>query len=191
MSRRKAATVVHTMPSGRASLSVRIDCESGSYLEYLPDPQILFPRSRCRSKIAVRLGGDAVALVSDAFLSHDPDGQGEMFSAYASEIVIENATGRGSGHRSLEARWAGIPRCLSGNFRGLRRARNDDRRRSRSSLAGARRGAPGYRARSRGGRDRRIGAAEFCGACCQGARRRRRGSEAGDVSGMVRRAACA
>ena len=93
MSRRKAATVVHTMPSGRASLSVRIDCESGSYLEYLPDPQILFPRSRCSSKIAVRLSGDAVALVSDAFLNHDPDGQGEMFAAYASEIVIEGAKG--------------------------------------------------------------------------------------------------
>ena len=60
-----AATVVHSMSAGSAIQRVRIACEGGSYLEYLPDPQILFPGSRCRSEIAVRLSGDAVALVSD------------------------------------------------------------------------------------------------------------------------------
>ena len=90
----QAATIVHTMPSGSASLEARIDCARGSYLEYLPDPQILFPRSRCSSRIAVRLSGDAIALVSDSFLAHDPGGKREMFSHYASEIVIENPCGR-------------------------------------------------------------------------------------------------
>jgi urease accessory protein len=90
----QSSTIVHTMPSGSASLSVRIDCDSGSYLEYLPDPQILFPRSRCSSKIVVGLRGDAVALISDAFLSHDPDGQHGVFSAYESEIFVEDASGR-------------------------------------------------------------------------------------------------
>lgn len=87
-------TVVHTMPSGSASLAARIDCARGSYLEYLPDPQILFPRSRCGSRIEARMSGDAVALVCDAFLGHDPDGQGGMFSAYESEIVIGDASGK-------------------------------------------------------------------------------------------------
>jgi urease accessory protein len=90
----QAATVVHSMPSGSASQRVRIKCEGGSYLEYLPDPQILFPGSRCRSEIAVRLGGDAVALVSDSFLTHDPAGRDAMFVAYFSEIVIEDETGK-------------------------------------------------------------------------------------------------
>jgi urease accessory protein len=90
----QAATVVHSMPSGRASQRVRIACEGGSYLEYLPDPQILFPGSRCRSEIAVRLSGNAVAVVSDAFLCHDPAGRNEMFSAYFSEIVVENEAGK-------------------------------------------------------------------------------------------------
>ena len=90
----QAATVVHSMPSGSACLRVTIQCASGSYLEYLPDPQILFPRSHCNSKIAVRLDGDAVALIADAFLCHDPDGHGETFSAYASEIMVENAAGK-------------------------------------------------------------------------------------------------
>lgn len=90
----QAATVVHSMPTGSATQRVRIQCETGSYLEYLPDPQILFPDSRCRSEIAVRLSGDAVAVVSDSFLCHDPAGRAETFSAYFSEIVIENAAGK-------------------------------------------------------------------------------------------------
>ncbi|MGH6826167.1 urease accessory protein UreD [Methyloceanibacter sp.] len=90
----QAATVVHSMPSGSAAQRVRVQCEGGSYLEYLPDPQILFPGSRFRSVIAVTLGGDAVALVSDSFLCHDPAGRGEMFSAYFSEIAIEDDSGK-------------------------------------------------------------------------------------------------
>ncbi len=89
----QSATVVHTMPAGSASQSVRIQCEPGSYLEYLPDPQILFPDSRCRSEICVRLEGNAVALVSDAFLQHDPAGQNGRFGAYQSSIAIESAAG--------------------------------------------------------------------------------------------------
>ncbi|MGB3022584.1 MAG: urease accessory protein UreD, partial [Methyloceanibacter sp.] len=50
----QAATVVHSMPTGRAEQIVRLDCAHGSYLEYLPDPQILFPGSSCRSAISVR-----------------------------------------------------------------------------------------------------------------------------------------
>jgi urease accessory protein len=90
----QAATVVHSMPAGSALQRVRIQCEGGSYLEYLPDPQILFPGSRCRSEIAVRLSGDAVALVSDSFLTHDPAGRDGIFSAYFSEIIIEDETGK-------------------------------------------------------------------------------------------------
>ncbi len=90
----QAATVVHSMSAGSAIQRVRIACEGGSYLEYLPDPQILFPGSRCRSEIAVRLSGDAVALVSDSFLTHDPAGRDGMFSAYFSEIIIEDETGK-------------------------------------------------------------------------------------------------
>ena len=90
----QAATVVHSMPQGSAAQYVRIDCDVGSYLEYLPDPQILFPGSRCRSKIAVRLSGDAVALVSDSFLTHDPAGRDGRFVAYFSEILIEDQAGK-------------------------------------------------------------------------------------------------
>jgi urease accessory protein len=90
----QAATVVHSMPSGSAAQRVHIACEGGSYLEYLPDPQILFPGSRFKSEVAVRLAGDAIALVSDSFLCHDPDGGVGRFASYSSEIVIEDDVGK-------------------------------------------------------------------------------------------------
>jgi urease accessory protein len=90
----QAATVVHSMQRGRAEQSVILQCASGSYLEYLPDPQILFPGSTCRSAITVRLAERAIALVSDSLLQHDPAGQGGAFATYLSEVVIQDAGGR-------------------------------------------------------------------------------------------------
>jgi urease accessory protein len=90
----QSPTIVHTMPAGSASLDARIIGAPRSYLEYLPDPQILFPGSRCASRIEVSLSANAVALVSDSFLGHDPDGRGERFANYASEIVIADETGQ-------------------------------------------------------------------------------------------------
>jgi urease accessory protein len=81
------------MPAGSAEQRMRIVCAPGSYLEYLPDPQILFPGSSCRSLVSVGLSGDGIAVVSDSFLQHDPNGSGGTFAAYFSEIVIEDADG--------------------------------------------------------------------------------------------------
>jgi len=89
----QAATVVHTMPKGHAEQTVRLRLGAGSYLEYLPDPQILFPGSRCRSAIRVAVDGDGIGLVSDSFLQHDPAGRNGVFSAYSSEIVVETTDG--------------------------------------------------------------------------------------------------
>ena len=70
----QSATVVHTMPLGSAEQRIKIRCESGSYLEYLPDTQILFPGSRHWSSTNIQRGDGAIAMVSDSFLRHDPDG---------------------------------------------------------------------------------------------------------------------
>lgn len=89
----QAATIVHSMPSGQAEQRVTIDCKQKSYLEYLPDPQILFPGSAFISRIVVRLEENATALISDGFLQHDPGGTGNGHVDYGSEIVIEDAGG--------------------------------------------------------------------------------------------------
>lgn len=89
----QSATVVHSMPRGSAEQRAAIESRTASYIEYLPDPQILFPGSRCRSSIDVKLAPGAVALVSDAFLAHDPAGAGATFSAYMSRISISDSSG--------------------------------------------------------------------------------------------------
>jgi urease accessory protein len=90
----QSATIVHSMPRGNAEQRLQIQCERGSYLEYLPDPQILFSGSRYRSSTSIQLGEGAIAVVSDSFLRHDPEGKDGMFSAYSSEIIIEKAGGK-------------------------------------------------------------------------------------------------
>jgi len=115
----QAATVVHSMPMGSAEQRVRIQCETRSYLEYLPDPQILFPGSSCRSAISIRLCGNAVALVSDSFLQHDPAGKDGTFSAYVSEILIENAAGEALALDRLKIDGRSFQGCrpgISGSF---------------------------------------------------------------------------
>ena len=96
---------------------MRIEGEKGSYLEYLPDPQILFPGLRCRSEIAVRLGGDAVALVSDSFLTHDPAGRNEMFATYLGEIVIEDHSGKALAIDRMKVDRRGVSRVHAQGFR--------------------------------------------------------------------------
>jgi urease accessory protein len=90
----QASAIVHSMPSGRAQQHVRIEAQNRAYLEYLPDPQILFPSSRCISTIGVSVADGATALVSDSFLQHDPDGADQVFSGYFSEIKIEDDAGK-------------------------------------------------------------------------------------------------
>jgi urease accessory protein len=90
----QASTVVHSMPSGCAQQHVRIEAQHRSYLEYLPDPQILFPSSRCSSTMNICVADGATTLVSDSFLQHDPDGANRPFSAYFSEIKVEDDAGK-------------------------------------------------------------------------------------------------
>jgi urease accessory protein len=110
----QAATVVHSMRRGRAEQTAILECASGSYLEYLPDPQILFPGSICRSAITVRLAERAIALVSDSLLQHDPAGAGGAFAAYLSELVIEDAQGSALAVDRLEMDGAAIAERLPG-----------------------------------------------------------------------------
>jgi len=89
-----ASTVVHRMPEGHARQQALLEAGPGSLLEYLPDPVILFPEACLRSRLRLRLGDGATAILADAFLPHDPAGTQEPFGSYESETEIEDAGGR-------------------------------------------------------------------------------------------------
>jgi urease accessory protein len=89
-----AATVVHGMNGGHATQEVTIEAGKGAFVEYVPDPLILFPESRFRSSLELRFSEDACAIVSDSFLSHDPAGARRAFDWFAAEVMIRSEAGR-------------------------------------------------------------------------------------------------
>ncbi len=89
-----ASTVVHAMDDGDAVQDVLVEAGPDSLVEYLPDPQILFPRSRLANRLVVRAHPTATVLACDSFLPHDPDGGASPFGWLRSDTRIEDETGR-------------------------------------------------------------------------------------------------
>jgi urease accessory protein len=91
-----ASTIVHSMEQGEAAQEVRAHAEAGSYLEYLPDPLILFPGARLSSRLHIRLDDDATVLAWDSLLPHDPQSAGPQrwFNRLRSEWTVESPDGR-------------------------------------------------------------------------------------------------
>lgn len=90
----QASTIVHTMERGSAHQDTVIRAEAGSYLEVLPDPQILFPQSFYSSTARIIVGDSASVVFSESFLTHDPDGEGKAPRSYLSEIIVERQGGK-------------------------------------------------------------------------------------------------
>jgi len=86
----QASTVVHRMDRGDASQTVDIRVEDDGFLEYLPDPMILFPNARLKSHVLVRTDPSATVILADSFLAHDPAAGEEVFSVLDNEIRIED-----------------------------------------------------------------------------------------------------
>lgn len=94
----QAATKVHSMEGDFAVHTVKLKVRAGAYLEYLADPVILFPRARLLSRLTLEISEGAQAVLSDAFLFHDP-AQADAgtvapaFDAFASEVEIVGPDG--------------------------------------------------------------------------------------------------
>tara|TARA_B100000949_G_scaffold88320_1_gene78707 strand:- start:81 stop:650 length:570 start_codon:yes stop_codon:yes gene_type:complete len=82
------------MDHGTADLTVVIRAESGSFFEYLPDPVILFPKSRLTSRVFIELDPQATVLIADSFLIHDPNERSDVFSEFRNEIEVKGLDGR-------------------------------------------------------------------------------------------------
>lgn len=90
----QASTIVHSMRDAEARLDLTIEAGRGSLLEVLPDPQILFPESAYVGRTEVSVANDAVVILAESFLTHDPRGNGGAPSHYRSEIVVKDEAGR-------------------------------------------------------------------------------------------------
>lgn len=61
----QSATKVFGMEHNYGRLRIDLSVADGGYLEYLPEPTILYRNARCAATIALDVGGEATALVGD------------------------------------------------------------------------------------------------------------------------------
>ncbi len=93
-----ASTVVHSMEHGDAVQTTTLDTGEGAFLEYLPEPLILFPRARLTNRLSVRLHETATVILWDAILTHDPQqragGESQWFDRLESDVSVRSYDGR-------------------------------------------------------------------------------------------------
>lgn len=114
-----ASTIVHTMRGGTAVQRVELEAAAGAYLEYLPEPLILFPASRLRSEVEVRAAPGSTVVVSEAFLCHDPRAGGSPFDRLEAIVRLVRTDGKLLARERLciaGADWAGKQVGVSNRF---------------------------------------------------------------------------
>ncbi|MBC8007911.1 MAG: urease accessory protein UreD [Prolixibacteraceae bacterium] len=109
-----ASTVVHSMTSQAASQQVELHAQSGSFLEYLPDPVILFPCARLACGVRVSVHPAATVIFGDAVLLHDPKGGNGRFDWLHSDTVIEDEAGKLLARDRFRIEGAQLARGLAG-----------------------------------------------------------------------------
>ena len=90
----QAATIVHRMPAGGARQTVRLEAAQDAFLEYLPDPLILFPGARLESVLDIAAHRDATVIACEGFAHHDPGGDDRRFDRFRAEMRIGDESGR-------------------------------------------------------------------------------------------------
>lgn len=116
----QASTIVHGMTGGMACQAAEIEAGADALVEYLPDPLILFPRSRFDNRLTIRVHENATVIAGDAFLAHDPAGRGGVFDWFSSTLSVTDGAGRPLvfDRFSIEgSRHAGLATGVAGGFR--------------------------------------------------------------------------
>jgi urease accessory protein len=90
----QGATAVHRADAGLTTReAVHLRVAPGAFLEYLPEPRILFPDAALNQTIDLDCAEGGVAIVSDAFTVHDPAGAGRSFRRLESTVTLRRSAG--------------------------------------------------------------------------------------------------
>lgn len=89
-----SATKIHSMDRDFARQTVDLGVGQGAYLEYLVEPNILFPHSRLESFVRVSVGKGGCAILGDSFLTHNPEGVNRKpFDGLIAEVSVHDPKG--------------------------------------------------------------------------------------------------
>lgn len=86
--------IVHDTRGEQASQAVHLVVGDGGFLEYLPEPSLMFPGASLNTSIDAQIGEDSVLMIEEGLLGHDPEHQARPFAHYASSISVRNTGGR-------------------------------------------------------------------------------------------------
>ncbi len=86
-------TIVHSMEEDQAKQETWIEAYPESLTEFLPEPLILFPRSRLRSSLYVSAHESSSVIAGESFLLHDYSGADGVFDWFESELKIQRPGG--------------------------------------------------------------------------------------------------
>jgi urease accessory protein len=89
----QAAEKIHTMTANCAVQQASFTLEEGAYVEYCPEPLILFPGARFAQDLTVTLAQEASLFLSEIFLSRLAD-DGGSFEAFTSALRVRDERGR-------------------------------------------------------------------------------------------------
>ncbi|MEL7280274.1 MAG: urease accessory protein UreD [Pseudomonadota bacterium] len=89
----QASTIVHAARGGQTRQRVHLTLGQNSYLEYLPDPAILFSGAHLSAEVTADLEEGAQLILCDSALSHDPEGQRTSFERFANMLKITGPDG--------------------------------------------------------------------------------------------------
>jgi urease accessory protein len=81
------------MSEGEANHRVKIVIENDAFVEYMPDPLILFPGAYFSSSVAISITPSGELILCDSILSHDPLGKNGAFHQLRSELVVSDEAG--------------------------------------------------------------------------------------------------
>jgi urease accessory protein len=89
-----ASTIVHGMDAGYAVQEAGIFAGPGAWIEYLPEPVILFPNARLSSRLQINIAESSGVIASEAYLMHDPDSCGVPFDWLENQVLVEGTCGQ-------------------------------------------------------------------------------------------------
>ena len=85
----QGAGAVHRAHPGETTReTIELAVADGAWLDYLPQPRILFPDAALVQRLDIDLAPSAIAFVADAFTLHDPLGAGRLFRSLQSSITV-------------------------------------------------------------------------------------------------------